>query len=877
MFRLLTLGGLSLVDDGAPVTGAASQRSRLALLAVLATAGPAGVARDKLLACLWPESEDERARHALKQAVYALRRDLGSEHAIAGTATLNLDPTIVSSDIRDFDDAIARGDDAAAVAAYAGPFLDGVFVRASPEFDQWAANERARLERAYLDAIGRLARAADAAGDTIASVQWWRRAAAAEPLSGRVALSLMHALAASGDTSAAIQHARVHDAVVRGELDTPAEDAVISFADELRSGTWTPPVRTSPVRTTPPAIAVNGDAASAPPPLESMPTAPATAAVPVSSTPSRSRWRIPALVAAVVLLGLGLAAVLDAATRARMTSIFRAPAASALPRRVVVAAFTNKTRDHSLDPVGELAADWLVRRLLEAEFEVVDARNSSIFSFRTVRDTVPSSPRDLATLAERKGAATVITGSYYRQGDSLLFEAKIIDPVSGRQLHPIRPVGGSPPTASTLLGALAHRVTAAMAAATDSTAGARTAAVGEPPSVDAYEHASRGWELFFNRPWDTTAVFALLDRAASIDTTYYTPLLMHAYVLDVKERWPDLKEAVKRLQPKREHMVRVEREALALFESDLSGDLLGRLRASRALLSLSPGSIDMSLLVTVSASYLNRSAEAYDALNASSPDEGINAVSPMYMAWRAVAEHTMSRFDDELRSAHELAGRFPAQRYGALALARAYAAKGDTSAVKTLLAKSGMNAPAPTIEARATALEAARELRAHGRPKEAAAIFAAVAAIAPRANAPRDERAKYGYALYEVGDFARARAVFTALLASDPKDLDLIGRLGTIAARTGDSATVRQIDHRLAEWREPYAMGRHTYWRAHLAALSGRGMEAVALLHSAVSQGHRLMDLEIITLHEDPDFASLWSDPAFRELVLPQTGPPRIP
>src|SRR5471032_2003387 len=139
MLRLLTLGGLSLVDDNGPLTGAASQRSRLALLAVLATAGPAGLSRDKVLALLWPESGDERARHALKQAVYALRRDLGTENAIVGTATLSLDATVLGSDIRDFDEAISRGDDGAAISVYAGPFLDGVFVRAAPEFDQWAA------------------------------------------------------------------------------------------------------------------------------------------------------------------------------------------------------------------------------------------------------------------------------------------------------------------------------------------------------------------------------------------------------------------------------------------------------------------------------------------------------------------------------------------------------------------------------------------------------------------------------------------------------------------------------------------------------------------------------------------------------------------
>jgi len=146
MYRLITFGGLSLAGGDERVAAAANQRSRLALLAVLAAAGPSGVARDKLLACFWPDSDTDRARHALKQAVYAIRRDLGTDSAIAGTAALVLDGTVVASDVREFDDAIARGDDAAAVALYGGPFLDGVFVRNAPAFDRWADTERARIQ-----------------------------------------------------------------------------------------------------------------------------------------------------------------------------------------------------------------------------------------------------------------------------------------------------------------------------------------------------------------------------------------------------------------------------------------------------------------------------------------------------------------------------------------------------------------------------------------------------------------------------------------------------------------------------------------------------------------------------------------------------------
>ena len=50
MLELRTFGGLSLQADGASVTGAASQRKTLALLALLAASGRNGLSRDKVIA-----------------------------------------------------------------------------------------------------------------------------------------------------------------------------------------------------------------------------------------------------------------------------------------------------------------------------------------------------------------------------------------------------------------------------------------------------------------------------------------------------------------------------------------------------------------------------------------------------------------------------------------------------------------------------------------------------------------------------------------------------------------------------------------------------------------------------------------------------------
>ena len=89
-FRLRTFGGLSLTGESGPVTGAATQRRKLALLAVLATAGERGVSRDRLLALFWPESDAERARHSLTQSLFALRRELDAEELVVGQADLRL-------------------------------------------------------------------------------------------------------------------------------------------------------------------------------------------------------------------------------------------------------------------------------------------------------------------------------------------------------------------------------------------------------------------------------------------------------------------------------------------------------------------------------------------------------------------------------------------------------------------------------------------------------------------------------------------------------------------------------------------------------------------------------------------------------------------
>jgi eukaryotic-like serine/threonine-protein kinase len=86
LLRLRTLSGLSIerLDGPAPSQSVTSARRRLALLAVLAASGATGVPRDKLLALFWPDSDADRARHALDQALYALKKHLDADALVLG-------------------------------------------------------------------------------------------------------------------------------------------------------------------------------------------------------------------------------------------------------------------------------------------------------------------------------------------------------------------------------------------------------------------------------------------------------------------------------------------------------------------------------------------------------------------------------------------------------------------------------------------------------------------------------------------------------------------------------------------------------------------------------------------------------------------------
>jgi TolB-like protein/DNA-binding SARP family transcriptional activator/Tfp pilus assembly protein PilF len=526
MLQLRLFGGLRLEGESGSLGGRASQKRRLALLAVLAPAqGP--VPREKLIGLLWPNHGDERARHLLSTALYDLRKQLGEEVVMTPPGGVMLNETVMQTDVGAFLSALEEGQLLRAVELYQGPFLDGFFLGEVPEFEGWAETERQRFAWMLQKALEELAEREAARGDHRAAAELWRRLAVADPANTRVALGFMTALAATGDRAAALRFAAVHTALLREEYEAEPAPEVVALAERLREE---PEEVSEHPPAAPPAAAPAGAEAD---PLAISEPRPEQSGVVSTADPStvqsrgrarrrpRARLRSTSLVAA-----LALGAMLAMGAIAAWLTAGRSPGAIAADDGLIHIAVL-PLRNVSEQPGTDYFADGLTEEILIALSRVerfrVTAR-TSVFGFRDV----PEASRDVREVGRQLGVRYVVEGSVRTDGENLRIVVALIDAVTGRQVWS-EAYDRRRRNVFELQEQIAHSVATALRP---------QLGVGEAPLVrtttrdpDAYDSYLRGRVHWYARtPRDLQLALQHLEEAVRRDSTY---ALAYAAIADV--------------------------------------------------------------------------------------------------------------------------------------------------------------------------------------------------------------------------------------------------------------------------------------------------------------------------------------------------------
>ena len=244
-FQVYVLGGFRVLIRGDALGDEAWHRKKARqLFKVLLSRPNRRTGKEEVIELLWPDSDPETGSTNLRSAIHAMRHSLGTLEAQSGIAVVFADRHSVWLrsdadlwlDADEFEQTLEQARHAPdpmpllrqADALYAGDYL--------PEdlYEDWAAERRDNLKRAWTSLQFQLAQHWEGCGDGDAAASSLQRLLQADPCDERAARELMRLLTQHGRRSEAV---RVYQRLVRAlheDLDVdPSEITTVLFETEV--------------------------------------------------------------------------------------------------------------------------------------------------------------------------------------------------------------------------------------------------------------------------------------------------------------------------------------------------------------------------------------------------------------------------------------------------------------------------------------------------------------------------------------------------------------------------------------------------------------------------------------------------------------------
>lgn len=470
MIEIRTLGRTSVAVNNEPLTGEAVWPKSLALIVYMARE-PGPDRREEILGVLWPDRDEKRARRALNQLLYTLRK-----------ASPELDLESVSDaldfgrevwlDVEEFERRLEVGDLKGAVELYGGPFLHDLSV-GEPEFDHWADRQRADLRRKFRKAALELSNRAKEAGDFDEAVAYCRRLVESDPLDDEAQHLLIECLYLRGDRLAALRHYERYCEVLARELEVEPLDHTRALVARIKAerGTTETSTANGLTQNREQSQAIEADQAS---------ERPATASVAVEETEpklesdSRRTWSgHPVLVALFVIAVLAIASVVLWQPGGPSD---RAPAATeVIPAAEGVRVAVLPFRSHGVGPEDRSQFDGVAQLL---SLNLSERGIVETVDFHTVEQrwlaagfgpTSTLNPDRIDEFAAGIGASAVLVGDIHANGHELRLVGDVLDARSDALLARAD-VRGHRDSLFNLLDLLAEMLSERLSAVTDTSA-----------------------------------------------------------------------------------------------------------------------------------------------------------------------------------------------------------------------------------------------------------------------------------------------------------------------------------------------------------------------------------------------------------------------
>ncbi|MBN1431119.1 MAG: AAA family ATPase [Anaerolineae bacterium] len=240
--RVSLFGALTIEMEGKPLSPSIQPGVRV-LLAYLLLYPQQKHARLLLAGLMWPDMAETRGRHALRDAVWHINKDLPGLLQ-TDTGAIGISPHVrLWSDVAEFDRLLTpltvdertvrhsqnRNDLYQAVRLYRGDLLEGLY-------EDWILAERDRLSALYLRALEQVVRLEKLAGCYDQALAVAQTLAGADPLQESVHREIMKLNYLLGQPAAALKQYLTCRQIMADEVDTLPDPETTRLAQEIAAG-----------------------------------------------------------------------------------------------------------------------------------------------------------------------------------------------------------------------------------------------------------------------------------------------------------------------------------------------------------------------------------------------------------------------------------------------------------------------------------------------------------------------------------------------------------------------------------------------------------------------------------------------------------------
>ena len=518
--------------------------------------------------------------------------------------------------------------------------------------------------------------------------------------------------------------------------------------------------------------------------------------------------------------------------------------------KIAVLKFGNNTGDPQYDIVSKMTSDWIIHGITENQVAQVITQEL-IDEYQAILKGKNVDDNETAIIKEYLKPSKIISGNFYLQKEKLLFQGMLIDGKTNKTIISFKATICNTENPLQCIDDLKESIVGYFI-----TKDKKNLMLQEdPPKYEAYKNV-----LEAKNSDDDEEHLQLLNKAIDIDSVYFEPKVLRVAYYYNQQEYRKADSLLKLIKPD-SYTNKRQQNLLDMYEALIKGDNRAIYKTLLKEYEIAPMDLLTNRTALVLAlQYVNQPEDVKAIYNAINMDSlGLQncetCIERIY--FKVYTDIELGNYSSAIQSIENVQEDNEANRLNK-PLVIAYIREGRMESLNQFLNKISLTATPET--AQELYLRAGKEFLLKRDKANAKVYFDKIIAL-EEGNA---DLGMLAAALFFSEAYAKADAVFRAIINENPEDIDAISKLAICNFKLGNTAAATKIINSLENLRADYQYGTVDYALAQYAAATGNEQNLYKhLLKSAASGNFYYSE----TFKNDPQFLNYMNSKKFEEAL----------